>query len=155
MKVFCLWCVRAGGRGAKNTYWCCLSTDPWQKGSYILFLPARPHDTYFTCSKRELPVEYSRRICFGNNIAKSKNRRPLLTLSVIFTCVSFHPQKGLKAHYEPREGAGLVYTHLVSRGAGRSPANLLTPNSSLTAGLPGTLDRSQREMGRGRKNSGV
>lgn len=57
----------------------------------FFFLPARPYDTYFTCSKHELPVEYSRRICFGNNIAESKYLRPLLTLSVTFTCVSFHP----------------------------------------------------------------
>lgn len=56
---------------------------------------------------------------------------------------------------DPREGPGLAYAHVVSRGCWPVPASLLTPNSSLTAGLPGTLDGVQKEMERGRKYSGV
>lgn len=145
-------CV-CGGGDTNNSYWC------WKKGSFILCLPASPCDTYFTWSKHELLIEYSRRTCFGNNIAESKNCRPLPILSIIFTCTqSLIPSSKFKdacPYSEPREGAGLAYACSVSRSADLIPASLFTPNSSLTAGPPGLWTGTRRGMGRARKISGV
>ena len=87
VKVFCLWCVRVHREGRLIILLMLFVNRPMEEGSYILSAPESPADTYFTCSKHELSVEYYSKTCSGNNIADSKNCRPHLFFKKSFYCI--------------------------------------------------------------------